>query len=347
MREQRILVVKLSSLGDLFHALPAVHELKTRLPARIDWVVQREYAELAAACFTDVDRVLAFDRRRWARRPGVFLRELRRERYDLVLDMQGLLKSALVARLARGARRVGPSFHREGARLFYHAVAGPRDKQRHAVEENLDVVRYLGLEPGPPRFGLRAPPWPVERPRPRVALAPSSRWPSKNWPPASFAAAARRLRDGVGASLFLLGAPGDRPLCDAVASAIGGPVENLAGRTSLVEMAGALAGMDLLIANDSGPVHMAAALGTPVLVLFGPTDPARTGPFGPGHRVLTPAVPCRPCFQRDCTRPGGTCLETIAPERVARAAMEMLLEAGGERRPSPGLAAAGTEGGGA
>ena len=327
--ELRVLVVKLSSLGDLFHALPAVHELKAGLPARIDWVVQREYAELAACCFADVERVIAFDRHRSLTGLPAFLRQLRAERYDLVLDMQGLLKSALVARFARAKRRLGPSFRREGARLFYDAVAGPRNKARHAVDENLDMARYLGLKPGPAHFAVRAPTWHTDHPRPRVALAPASRWPSKNWPPAAFAALARHLQRDYGASIFLLGSPGDRAVCDAVARELKGAVENTAGRTRLVEMAGLLAGMDLLVSNDSGPVHMAAAFGTPALVLFGPTDPARTGPYGEKHRVLLAEVPCRPCFQRVCGRRAGTCLDTISPERVAAVAREMLLGQGG------------------
>ena len=130
----RILVIKLSSLGDVAHALPAVRALKERTGADIDWVVQPEYAPLLACC-PDVARTIAFPRRNVARGFFPFLRELRREKYDVVVDLQGLLKSAVAARLARGRRRVGPAWAREGAHHFYDAqparAAGPR---RHAVE---------------------------------------------------------------------------------------------------------------------------------------------------------------------------------------------------------------------
>ena len=149
-------MIKLSSLGDLFHALPAVHGLKTGLDAVVDWVVDSRLAPVVE-CFPDVERVIAFPRHGIRRRARPFLDALRAERYDLVLDFQGLLKSALVARLARGRRRIGPSFHREGSRLFYPEVAGPRNKERHAVEENLDILRFLGLPIGEPRFPLAFP----------------------------------------------------------------------------------------------------------------------------------------------------------------------------------------------
>ena len=133
----KTLIVKLSSLGDLFHALPTAHNLKAELGGQLDWVVQREYVSLVQ-CFSVVDRAIPFDRHRFLGSLSDFLRELRCERYDYIIDLQGLLKSAMVARLARGKRRVGPSFHREGAALLYSDVAGPRNKARHAVDENLE-----------------------------------------------------------------------------------------------------------------------------------------------------------------------------------------------------------------
>ncbi len=329
----RILVVKLSSLGDLFHALPAVHALKTGLQATIEWITQAPYVELVR-CFTDVDRVLAWRRRAGIRRLAGDLRALRASAYDLVVDFQGIFKSAAVARLARGARRIGPSFQREGAWLFYSAVAGPRNKQRHAVDENLDVIRYLQLPETPPVFPVAFPPQSVGAPAPRVALAPFSRWPSKNWPPASFAAAGRELQKRLGAALFLVGTEAEAPACARIAAELSagggqGRIANLAGRTSLPQLGGILQAMDLLITNDSGPMHLAAAAGVPVLAIFGPTDPRRTGPFGAGHRVLRGAMPCQPCFSRQCRASAGACLRAVTPEMVAAAAEEMLLA----RRP--------------
>lgn len=275
----------MSSLGDLFHALPAVHLLKTGLDAEVDWVAHDLYGDVVS-CFRDVRRFIPFPRRSLlADGPG-FFSDLRAERYDLVVDLQGLLKSAWVARLARGRRRIGPSFQREGARLFYHEVAGPRDKSRHAVEENLDVVRHLQLPAGPLEFPVSFPSVPVESTRPRVALLPCSRRAEKNWPSDRFIEVARALREQRGATIYLLGSPADQSTCDRVARALAGPVHNVCGRTTLPELGGLLRAMDLLISVDSGPMHMAAAVGTRVVAIFGPTRPERTGPYGAGHRVV-------------------------------------------------------------
>ena len=326
MQEKHVLVVKLSSLGDLLHALPVVHELKTGLSARIDWAVQEEYRDLVS-CFTDVDRVIAIPRRHVFRQPGRWLADLRKDRYSLIVDLQGLLKSAWVARLARGDTRIGPSFHREGSRLFYNAVGEPRDRNRHAVEQCLDTARYLGLSPGPAVFPVAFPDTVVLEDRPRVAILPVSRWPSKNWSADAYAEVVAILGRSVKPTFYLLGAKEDAAVCGRIEQAVGkSRVVNVAGLLSLVETGGLLKQMDLLISNDSGPVHMAAAVGTPTLVLFGPTDPARTGPYGEGHRLMTAPLSCRPCFSREC-REQNTCLKAIAPAAVAQEAQNMLAAA--------------------
>ena len=325
----KILVVKLSSLGDLFHALPAVHAVRMGLGAKVDWVTQPAYAELVR-CFDDVNRVIVFPRRGWLADGPAFLRDLRRERYDLILDLQGLLKSALVARLARGGRRLGPSFHREGARLLYHAVAGPRNRERHAVEEALDVVRLLGLPVPAPVFPLHVPRQELAAGHPRIAIIPRSRWPTKNWAVANFIAAARAVREKTSATFFLVGAPEDRVAGGEIAQALGVAAVDLCGKTSLVELGSLLQEMDLVLTVDTGPMHLAAALGRPVLALFGPTNPRRTGPYGPRHRVLTAAdLACRPCYEDICRNGKPDCMAGITPECVAATALEMLRKAGG------------------
>ena len=297
----RILIIKMSSLGDLFHALPAVHLIRQHTGAAIDWVVHDLYADLAR-CFTDVDRVIAFPRHSFWKDRHRFAAELRRDYYDLALDMQGLLKSALVMRSVRAARRVGPSFHREGSRFFYDAVSGPRNKKRHAVEENLDTVRYLGFPVGEVVFPVRFPAQTVDLPHPRVGLLPCSRRPEKNWRPDRFAEVARGLRDRAGANIVLLGSPADAEVCAGLASAIGPGVVNRCGRTSMVELGGVIQELDLLVTVDSGPMHVAAAVGTPTVAVFGPTDPVKTGPYGPAHRVVQQGVdlqrlPVRPVLE--------------------------------------------------
>lgn len=320
----RLLVVKMSSLGDHFHALPAVHQLKEGLGVAVDWVTQPEYVELAR-CFSDVDRVIPFPRRGfWKGLPG-YLRDVRRERYEYVVDLQGLLKSAVAARAARGGPCIGPSFSREGASVFYSAVAGPRNKERHAVEENLDIVRHFGLEVKEAVFRVRFPEAKRSEPSPRIALVPCSRWATKNWPLERFVEAARALAARAHASFFIVGGSADGAACEQIAEALGSAAVNTCGRTSLVELGSLLQEMDLAITVDSGPMHMAAALGVPVLALFGATDPKRTGPYGPKHRVLTvDGLDCRPCFSDACARHDLACLAGIPAAGVVGAAIEML-----------------------
>lgn len=281
----RILIIKMSSLGDLFHALPAAHLIKKHTGAAVDWVVHDIYAGLAG-CFTDVERVIPFPRRSFWRQRAAFAAALRQDRYDLALDMQGLLKSALVMRSVRADRRIGPSFSREGSRLFYDAVSGPCNKMRHAVEENLDMVRFLGLPVDEVVFPVEFPAVPLAGSGPRVGLLPCSRRADKNWAPERFAEVGRGLRDQRGARLFLLGSPADAPVCAEVARAIGEGATDLCGQTSMTELGGVVRGLDLLVTVDSGPMHLAAAVGTPTVAIFGPTDPVKTGPYGTLHRVV-------------------------------------------------------------
>ncbi len=319
----KILVIKLSSLGDLFCALPVVHNLKVALNAQIDWVTQDEYVELVK-CFTPVDRVIPFHRKAFFSGLLAFIQDLRTFEYDYIVDLQGLLKSAVVARLARGKWRIGPSFSREGACLFYDAEAGKRNKNRHAVEESLDVVRFLKREVIEPEFPTKFPAVKLEGKRPRVAILPGSRWQTKTWPTGRFAQVAKRLADEKNASIFLLGGSADIEICKQIHGAIGGNTVNMAGKTSLPEMGGILKQMDLVISNDSGPAHMAAAARTPVLVMFGPTDPARTGPYGVGHRVIKTMLPCQPCFSRACRYDSVKCMDELTVDTVCAAALDML-----------------------
>lgn len=281
----RILVVKLSSLGDLFHALPAVHLIHRHTGAAIDWVCHDQYLELVRR-FRPVSQAIGFPRHSFAREGLRFLRELRAREYDLALDFQGLLKSALAARTARALRRIGPSFSREGSRGFYNAVSGPTNKHRHAVDECLDTARFLGCPDAPVEFPVDFPPFALDVPRPRVGLLPCSRRAEKNWPIARFVEVARALRARAAVNLVVLGGPADAAPCAQLTSAIGAGAHNRCGRTSLLELGGLLRELDLLITVDSGPMHMAAAVGTPTVAIFGPTDPVRTGPYGSAHRVV-------------------------------------------------------------
>ncbi|MBW7908579.1 MAG: glycosyltransferase family 9 protein [Kiritimatiellae bacterium] len=282
---KRILVVKLSSLGDLFHALPAVHRIREHTGAAVDWACHDIYADLVRH-FRPVDRALSFPRTSFRRDGAAFLRALREEEYDLALDFQGLLKSAFVTRSARARRRIGPSFSREGSRLFYDAVSGPTDKNRHAVIECLDTARLLGCPEGAVEFPVDFPEFALDLPLPRIGLLPCSRRVEKNWPVARFSEAARAIAAQCEASFVVLGGKADRAACAELTSAIGAGAHDWSGRTSIIELGGLIRDLDVLITVDSGPMHIAAAVGTPTVAVFGPTDPVRTGPFGKQHRVI-------------------------------------------------------------
>jgi heptosyltransferase I len=328
---KRILVVKTSSLGDLAHALPAVRALKARTGAAIDWVAQPEYAALLAAV-PDVERVVAFPRRSLARDGAAFVRELRRETYDAAVDLQGLMKSALaarLARLARGGRRYGPAWAREGAHWLYDRQPARRPGPRaHAVDELLDVVDLVAPDGGaavaqaPPEFREAVA---DDRPGPRVALAPFSRWSTKDWPAEKFAELGRRLATEMGCNLYVVGGPGDLAQGEALASMIGDRARNWCGRTDLPGLCGLLKGMDLLVSVDSGPMHWADAMGVPLVAVFGATDPARTGPYHQlDHVVVQPNLPCRPCHSRTCARGDLACLRTLDAQAVLDVAMRRL-----------------------
>ncbi len=323
----RLLIIKMSSLGDLFHALPSLRSLRQAMgeTASIDWVVNDEYVPVVQ-CFNDLDSAIPFPRQRTAARWGGFMRALREERYDLVIDLQGLLKSALVARLARAERRIAPSFSREGASLCYREKAAGDASRRHAVEQCLDTVRYLNIavSMNPPPLGF--PPFDLDLPRPVLAVAPVSRWPAKNWPPEYFVQALNRLLERLKVGIILLGSNGDRPVCDLIAAGLKGPVLNMAGRTSLLECCAIIREADLLLSVDSGPVHIAAAQGTPVLGLYGPTDPRKTGPYGSGHRVIRAegAEHSEHRTFRRCTPETLAVMSRIDPGDVAQNLLEML-----------------------
>lgn len=316
----RILIVKTSSLGDLFHALPAVHLLKTGLSAEIDWVVNGGYVPLVK-CFTDVDRVIPFPRNTLHSNLKSFLSDLRKDKYDLVVDLQGLLKSAFIARAARSHKRIGPSFHREFAYLFYDHVAAERNKERHAVDENIDVLRFLELPAEPVQFPVTFPPPAfIGQTSPlKVLLSPCSRHAAKNWPVERFAAVGKVLHEKTGAMLYISGVPEDADTCNKLMELLPpGSAHNLCGKTSLVELGGVLQAMALVITVDSGPMHMAAATGTPTLSIFGPTDPLRVGPYGAQHRAL------RNTSVTSYSKNDLTSILGVSVEQAVGAALEML-----------------------
>lgn len=333
---RRILLIKPSSLGDIVHAVPVVAALKQRWPsAELTWLVKRQWAAIVERV-EGVDRVVSLDPS-----PGGVVRlvaDLRSAPWDLVLDLQGLLRSAALGWLSGGSRRVGFANGREGSPWFYtHRVAVPT-VEMHAVDRYLLIAEAVGAPSStvPPfRFKLvkedvsaagdlleaRG----VAPSRPWLAMSVSARWATKRWPLAHFAAVVDELdRAGVG-PVVIIGGADEREDAVRLASLTKTRFVDLTGAVPLGRLPALLSMAKLLLTNDSGPMHIAAAVGTPVVALFGPTSAVRTGPYGDGHRVLTAAVPCRPCYSRVCRHPVEMeCLRAISPEEAVKAVCQSL-----------------------
>lgn len=336
----RILVVKPSSLGDVVHTIPAVSLLHQCLPdCRLSWVVNDGLADILGYCQA-VDRIIRFPRK--ARKAGAFLafwRELRAEKYDFCIDYQGLLRSGLMAWLSGAGRRYGFASAREGAPWFYtRPLAFPQDI-RHAVEKNLwltgQVLRAeTGIEaPAQPRridFSLPADEMTAAATQlppgegPVLAIGFSSSWPSKNWSPEFFREVIFRTAGRCpGLRCWLLGSPAEREAGEKLLQRLQGlQAVNLAGRTTLRSLCCLLRQTGAVLTNDSGPMHIAAVLGTPCVALFGATDPVLTGPYGIGgleHRVFRSKCPESPCFRRECCLSGVSCSDGVSADEVAGA----------------------------
>lgn len=335
---ERIAIIKPSALGDIVHALPVLSAVRARFPkARLTWVVNRTYEPLLAG-HPDLDATLPFDRAGLKRGVGPlfatlsgFLRALRQGRFDLVLDLQGLFRSAMMVWATFSSRRVGLATAREGSRWFYtDVVPVPDADQIHAVDRYWKVAEALGVGDVPKRFTLprseTAEAWAEatlrEWPRPWVAVAPGARWQTKRWLPAHFQTTTQLLQQRYGGTVVFVGGPEENPVAAQVASGLRGPTLNLAGTTTLPGLVSILARVDLLIGNDTGPLHVAAALGRPVAAPYTCTQVRLTGPYGAFRGAVQTTVWCAGSLYKKCSRM--ECMAELLPERLWPAVEEAL-----------------------
>ena len=343
---QRILIVRLGSLGDVIHTLPAAATLKRGFPsAEIDWVVEGHWAPLLERNphLAQLHRV---ETRTWRRRPAATatwrallgsISDLRRRRYDCALDFQGLVKSAVVARLSGAAAVVGfdrAELRESSASVFYTAQAGPPANGRpaHVVERNLVLAAAVGAKE--PVLEFCCTPAPEDTARMRTATAglpslahvgryaivsPSAGWAAKRWPEEAYAALVLRLSRELGLPVVIHCGPGEEPIAGRVAE-LAGDAQPLLLRPSLGELMALVREAALLVAGDTGPLHLAAACGTPVVAIFGPTDPARNGPFSPACRVVR-AHGASTTYSRTADREA---IRRVTVEQVFRATQELL-----------------------
>jgi lipopolysaccharide heptosyltransferase I len=334
------LIVRLGALGDVVHAIPFAAALHSAFPhARIDWMVEPRYTPLLDMV-TVVDRLIPMDPRwftRAAERPRLLrtMRELRDVQYDVAFDLQGLLKSAVLARAVRPRRLVGlPRGHlREPlARLLYTATADP-GAATHVIYKNLALLAAVGSQERRVQFPLAIPrSETVESVQQRFApegfvlINPGAAWPNKRWPPACYGAVAASIRQTYGLRSLVLWGPGEKDLAHQVADASAGAAE-VSPPTGVAEIAGIARAARLMISGDTGPMHIAGAVGTPLVGLFGPTRPDRNGPWALYDIALSRVDQCSCVYERQCRR-DVACIADIGVDEVL-AAVERRLQARG------------------
>ncbi len=339
---ERILIIKPSSLGDVVHALPVLHGLRKRYPqAQIDWLVADGFAPLIEH-HPDISELVLFDRRRFgrmlsspssARAFAAFCLNLRRRTYDLVIDLQGLFRSGFLSLVTGAAVRIGFAKGREFSWLFYTHRIPASAQDTHAVDRNYQVAKILGFAEVPVTFDLAVT---TEERREAAemlneagladgerfaAILPGARWDTKRWSEERFAAVADKLRDEQGLRPLLLAGKDEIDVCDRIAALGDQPPLNLAGRTSLRTLIAVLERADVVLCHDSAPMHLAAALNRPMVSIIGPTNPARTGPYGGSGRVVKADWPCMPCYLRRLSqcRHQHRCMTAISTAEVLEA----------------------------
>lgn len=356
---RRALILRLSSIGDVVHALPVAAALKRAHPhLKLTWIVEEMSAPLVmhSPC---LEEVLVIPRQRWKRgrlrSPGVwaeyfrFLREVRSRRFDLCLDLQGYAKSGLLA-LASGARyRYGWHRLRDIARLVSHP-APPRAQPAHRVEQFLDAVRMLGVDAEPVEFPLGIPPEARAQAQallrkahlaegaPFAVVNPAAGSPTKRWPPERFAEVIAALARSAGMRSVLVGIARDADVTQAVSVLTERILHedslipaDLTGQTDLLALAALLERCAVHVCGDTGSAHIAAALRVPVVSIYGPTRPELHGPWGQLNYAVRPDTPCPSgCSERRCVRldatqsldkPSAQCLREISADRVIAAAL--------------------------
>ncbi len=307
-REERFLVVRLTALGDILHTVPAVAALRAAHPkAPIDWVVERKWAPVLEGS-PALGEVIPFDRRSlWG--AAECIERLRENHYTCAIDFQGLYKSSLLAALSGAPRRIG--FDRtwareEGAAMFYTERVVPAG--RHVAELNYSLAEHAGAKrPATPEYPLRVPAGGAASARSRlhdlgitgeyIVVGPGGSWRAKCWPAERYGEFCREFAGRNSARMVVIHGPGEKPVAEEVARRAT-PASVAVISTTIEELMGLLAHARCVVAADSGPLHLAAALGTPVVGLYGPTDPARNGPYVPGAVIVHKARPEEISYKR-------------------------------------------------
>jgi heptosyltransferase-1 len=348
-KQPNILIVKLSAIGDVVHTLPALNAIRRVFPqARITWLVEEAAAGLLEG-HPALDHVMISRRKTWIkglRAPQrrrhlkemiAFVHELRRLRYDMVFDFQASIKGAVLIALMRGRRKIGFGRgleHQELSYLVLNERIPAVSMEIHALDRGLLLLRAVGIPCHDIEYRL---PITAEHHRRTdrllsdqglagrgfVAVNPMAQWETKLWDQDKFARAADCVQRQFGLAVVFTGGPEDRLYVRAIQDKMVTASINTAGRTDLLTLAALLQRAEAMITTDTGPMHMAAAVGTPTVALFGPTAPWRTGPYGNMHRVVRAVPSCGPCFKRQCPK-GTECMTGIEVAQVLEALADVL-----------------------
>lgn len=360
MARPRILIVKLSAIGDVVHTLPALNAIRRHFPqAHITWLVEEAAADLVIG-HPALDEVLVSRRKTWIRglrgkqwrhqlnAMAAFIKALRSRRYDLLFDFQFSLKGAVLITLARARRKIGFGRgleHQEHSYLALNERIPAISMEIHALARGLKMLEAVGIPCDATEYRL-----PIDAEHRRhaarllhegglsgtssfAAINPMAKWESKLWDRQGFAEVADGLQKHYKIPVVFTGGPEDRPYIDEIRSRMGTDAPNLAGRTDLLTLAALLQQATVMVTTDTGPMHIAAAVGTPTVALFGPTAPWRTGPYGEGHRVIQAHKECRPCFKRHCPM-AESCMAAIRVDEVLAATGEVVEKRNGQKHQS-------------
>ena len=328
---QRVLIVLLGAIGDVVRALPLIGRIRAAWPtAHIAWAIEPKSAPIIRD-HPWIDELILYNRQHapWSFLP--FLAAVRRGRFDLVIDLQRHLKSGVIARITGANERLGfaAANVKEKNDWFSTRRIPVQPRMRLKLEQYQAFGELLGLPERAVSFGLDPSAEARRRvaailgdvPRPRLGVILGSSWPSRIYPPAAIATVIRTLADPAEGGFFpiLIGGPDDNQLAAAVMEALHDRrLSNLVGRTGLNDLPAVFSACDVAFGPDCGPMHIAAAVGCPIVSLWGATAAARSAPWGFADCAITGAIPCTPCYLRKCPI-GNECMRRITPASVVEA----------------------------
>lgn len=328
----RICIIKPSAFGDVVQSMPILNVLRARFPeSQISWVINRELSDLLTGHPSE-PKLIPFDRRGgisdWLR----LLSDIRRSKFDLVFDLQGLLRTGVMCAASGAPLRVGLQTAREGSSLACHGLLPDTSTQIPAHRRAWAIAEALGMGDFRQQSDIWIPDadsgWSdrlkAKSNGPLLVIHPGARWQTKQWPIRNFSSVAVRALEDLGMSAIVVGSRGEADAAEELVRLVkdqspGSEITSLAGQTSMKQLAALMRSADLVLSNDSGPMHLAAAMGTPVVGVFTCTSPQRSGPPGQMHRLISANVPCAASYCKQCPQKGNghlACFRELTPERV-------------------------------